>query len=218
MYVGRQQSQQCSSLPAEQETPAAGHAQQGGLAAAAAASAQQLLLLPMTHQSSASPSADSVAAPTSLAVSLHPTGNNSVALKLTPVTANLPPVVSTPSLPSNQNAGDSAMMCTPSEGSAPHAAAASGIQASVQQGSKLSHRDALLQELDAPLLDTQGPPLLDMQGPPLGYTQVHAWKVISNLCATDRSLVMQIAQLSAIPIAAVSHRPSSCGECPVPHC
>lgn len=179
------------------------------------------MLLPPTHQSTSSPIADSVAAHTSLAVSLHPTGNNSVVLKLTPVTANLSPVVAAPSLPSNQNAGDSASMYAPPEGSAPHAAAASGIQASVQQGSKLSHRHAVLQELDAPLLDTQGPPLWDTQGPPLGYTQVHAWQVILNLCAADRSLVMQTeqtAQLSAIPIAAVSHRPSSCGECSVPHC
>lgn len=179
MYVGTQQSQQCSSRPAEQLAPAAGCAQQGGLAAAAAASAQQLLLLPETHHVSASsPSADVAAAHTSLAVTLHPTGNSSVALELTPITANLLPAVAAPSLPSSQNAGDSASMYGPSEGSAPRAAAASGMPASLQQGSKLSHIDAVLEQLDAPLLDTHGLPLLDTQGPPLGYTQVRAWEVI----------------------------------------
>lgn len=82
-------------------------------------------------------------------------------------------------------------MYGPTEGFAAHTVGASGMQASLQPGSKLSHMDAVLEEATPPLPDTQGPPLLDTQWPPLWYAQVHARKVIWNLLLTKR-----IAQIS----------------------
>ena len=181
-------------MPGEQLTP--GHTQQRGHVAVVAVpaqqlhSAQQLMLPPQTHHSTPAPSADITAAHPALAVSLHPTGNNSVALELTPTTASLLPSAAAPSLPSKQNACDSASMYGPTEGSAPHAAEASGIGPSLQQGSKLSRMDATLKESPPLLLDSQVPPLLDTQEPPLGHTQVHIWKANWIVSTTDLSVVM----------------------------
>lgn len=134
-------------------------------------SAKQLMLLPQTHGST-----PPVAIHTPVAVSLHPSGSNSVTLELTAVRDNLQPAMAAPSLPSHKNASSDGLMSGPTQTSAPHVAGASGIQASLQPGSQLLHMDAVLEELTVPLLDTQGPPLLDTQGPPLGYTEVDAWK------------------------------------------
>ena len=171
----RRASSSSSSMPAAQLRPAASCALQAGVASVAAApaqqlhSAQQLMLLPQIK------TIPPAAANAPVAVSLHPSGNGNVTLELTTTRADVQPDMTAHSLPSHKSAENS---CTGlasglTQTSGPRVAGASGMQASLQPGSKLLNTDAMPEEPVATLLVTQGPPLLDTQGPSLGYTQVH---------------------------------------------
>ena len=168
----RRASKSSSSMPTTQLRPAASCARQAGVASAAAAPVQQLhsaqhrMLLPQIK------SIPPAAANAPVTVSLHPSGNGSVTLELTTTRANLQPAMTASFLPSH-SAHNTGLASGLTQTSGPHVAGASGMQASLQPGSKLLHMGAMPEEAVAVLLDTQGPPLLDTQGPSLGYTQVH---------------------------------------------
>lgn len=167
-------------MPAQQLMPAPNQPLPGGVAAVIDVPAHQLLLPPQSHYSLSS-SADTAAAHTSVAVSLHPNGSDKIVLELTAVRDNPLPTVAAPSLPSHNNAASSTSTHGATQDSASHAARDSVVHAPLQTASMLSLITSALEEPAAPLLDTQGPPLLDTQGAPSGYTQVHMPKFAWNL-------------------------------------
>lgn len=213
MCVGMPQAHQCassfsSSMSPQQLMPAASQCLSGGVAAVIDVPAHQLLLPPQRHYSPWDASADTAAAHTSVAVSLHPSGNGSVVLELTAVRDNPPPTVVAPSLPSDKSAANSASTHGTTQDSASHAARDSLVHAPLHTASMPSNIDLTSEEPTSPVVDTQGPPVLDTQGPPLDYTQVHMPGCAWHLHITHISSVMckVTPQSLCVLKPAVSHK------------